>query len=75
MNGDVKNIYLIGFMGAGKSSVARKLAQQIGAKRIEMDQLIEEQEGMPFKNLCDRHALLLFDQLIHFNTLCADLLR
>lgn len=69
MNGDVKNIYLIGFMGAGKSSVARKLAQQIGAKRIEMDQLIEEQEGMPITQIFERHGEE------HFRNLETELLR
>jgi shikimate kinase len=32
-------------MGAGKSSVAGKLAEITGGKRIEMDQMIEEQQG------------------------------
>lgn len=42
----MKNIYLIGFMGAGKSTIARELTAVTGAKQIEMDQLIEEQQGM-----------------------------
>lgn len=42
----MKNIYLIGFMGAGKSTIARELTAQTGATQIEMDQLIEEQQGM-----------------------------
>ena len=39
------NIFLIGFMGAGKSTVARALHTLYGKDRIEMDQKIEEQEG------------------------------
>lgn len=35
-----KNIYLIGFMGCGKSSVAEGLEAHYGMKRIEMDQMI-----------------------------------
>ena len=42
----MKNLYLIGFMGAGKSTIARALAKKCPSKRIEMDQLIEEQQGM-----------------------------
>lgn len=59
----MKNIYLIGFMGAGKSTVARRLAQQTGAKRIEMDQLIEEQEGMPITQIFEQHGEEYFRDL------------
>lgn len=59
----MKNIYLIGFMGAGKSTVARRLAQQTGAKRIEMDQLIEEQEGMPITQIFEQHGEEYFRNL------------
>ena len=41
-----KNIFLIGFMGAGKSTVARKLQSEYGMRLIEMDEQIERQEGM-----------------------------
>ena len=40
------NIFLIGFMGAGKSTVAKYLNQTYGMKVIEMDRMIAEQEGM-----------------------------
>lgn len=40
MSGD-KKIFLIGFMGAGKSSVAKKLAQSLDARFVDLDALIE----------------------------------
>ncbi len=40
-----RNIYLIGFMGAGKSTLAEYLNQNYGLQVVEMDQVIEEQEG------------------------------
>ena len=40
------NIILIGFMGSGKSSVGRKLAEKLGYGFVDMDHLIEEKEGM-----------------------------
>ena len=40
------NIFLIGFMGARKSTVAKYLNQTYGMKVIEMDRMIAEQEGM-----------------------------
>lgn len=40
-----QNIFLIGFMGAGKSTVARALRDHYGMRLIEMDEQIEAQEG------------------------------
>jgi shikimate kinase len=42
-----KHVTLIGMMGAGKSSVAPLLASHLGRPVIEVDELIEKQEGMP----------------------------
>lgn len=39
-----ENIFLIGFMGAGKSTVAQALEKLYGMRRIEMDEQIEAQE-------------------------------
>ncbi|MBK8845248.1 MAG: shikimate kinase [Bacteroidetes bacterium] len=38
-------IYLIGFMGSGKTTVGRKLAKKMGYKFLDTDQMIEEQTG------------------------------
>ena len=40
------NIALIGFMGSGKSTVAKYLKETQGMDIVEMDVLIEEREGM-----------------------------
>jgi shikimate kinase len=42
-----KHVTLIGMMGAGKSSVAPLLAARLGRPVIEVDELIETQEGLP----------------------------
>lgn len=39
------NIFLIGFMGVGKSTVAEYLNQNYDMKVVEMDQVIAEREG------------------------------
>ena len=39
-------IFLIGFMGSGKSTLGSKLARLIGYDFVDMDQLIEETAGM-----------------------------
>ncbi len=44
-------IFLIGFMGAGKSTIAECLRQNYGRKVVEMDQKIEEQEQMAISRI------------------------
>jgi shikimate kinase len=39
---DVKRIVLTGFMGVGKSSVARHLSSMIGSPRVDLDHVIEK---------------------------------
>lgn len=46
-----ENIFLIGFMGAGKSTIARTLKVQYGMQLIEMDEQIEAEEGMKISEL------------------------
>jgi shikimate kinase len=42
-----KHVALVGMMGAGKSTVAPVLAEKLGRKVIEVDAVIEKEEGMP----------------------------
>ncbi len=41
-----KHVALTGFMGAGKSYTAKKLAQKLGYELIDLDEMIEKKEGM-----------------------------
>ena len=41
-----KNIVLLGFMGTGKTSIARQLAEDLSMKFVETDSVIEEREGI-----------------------------
>ena len=45
------NIILIGFMGAGKSSVSAYLNEVLGLEVVEMDQEIVEREGMSIADI------------------------
>ena len=42
----MENLFLIGFMGAGKSSVSQALGRMLDREVVEMDQRIAQQEGM-----------------------------
>ena len=46
-----RNIFLIGFMGCGKSSVAEAMESRYGMKRIEMDRIIVEQNQMAISDI------------------------
>ena len=49
-----KNIMLIGFMGAGKTTVSRELSRMTGKKELDMDAYIVEREGMPITDMFDK---------------------
>ena len=62
MNGK-KNIFLIGFMGAGKSTIARCLHSHHGMEWLEMDKEIEKSEGMPISEIFRRKGEEYFREL------------
>lgn len=45
------NIYIIGFMGSGKSTIGRKLAVKLGWTFCDTDAIIEERESMSVAEL------------------------
>jgi shikimate kinase len=50
----VKNIFLIGFMGSGKSTVAKALQAVLGTEVIEMDLLIAKQQKMAITEIFEK---------------------
>ncbi len=44
-------IYLVGFMGAGKTTVGRELAARVGAPFFDLDELIEAGESASIKDV------------------------
>lgn len=48
---EVRNIVLVGFMGAGKSSVGKELARLTGLRLVDLDWLIVERQGRPIKDI------------------------
>lgn len=57
------NIFLIGFMGCGKSTVALGLQRMYGKKVVEMDQLISERQGMSIPDIFDKYGETYFRDL------------
>ncbi len=46
-----KPLYLIGFMGSGKSTVSRHMSRALGIPKIEMDDLLAERAGKPITQI------------------------
>ena len=47
------NLYLVGFMGTGKTTVGRLVAHRLGMKLIDSDVAIEERAGKPISRIFD----------------------
>ena len=57
------NIFLIGFMGAGKSTIAGELKDKLEMDRVEMDQMIVEKQGMSISEIFDEYGEAYFRNL------------
>jgi shikimate kinase len=53
-------IFLIGFMGSGKSTIGSRLARRIDYQHVDMDHLIEETAGMTIPGIFKEHGELVF---------------
>jgi shikimate kinase len=53
-------IYLVGFMGAGKSSVARALARRLGWRAVDIDEMVEQRERQTVAAVFAKHGEAYF---------------
>ena len=59
----MKNLFLIGFMGCGKSTIADTLEKKWNFDRIEMDQELVRQAGMPIPQIFEKYGEAYFRQM------------
>lgn len=59
----MKNIYLVGFMGVGKTTVGKILAEKLKLRFIEMDDTIEKKENSPITEIFETKGEQYFRQL------------
>lgn len=52
--GGMKNITIVGFMGTGKTVVAKKLAEKLDREFLELDAIIVDREGMPIRDIFEK---------------------
>ena len=58
-----ENIVLIGFMGSGKSTIGRMVAQRLAFRFVDTDRLIIERAGMPISDIFARDGEAHFRDL------------
>lgn len=58
----MKNIVLIGFMGTGKTSTGKILSSKLGCAFVDMDQVIEEKNGISISDMFKKHGEAYFRQ-------------
>lgn len=61
----MKNIVLFGFMGSGKSTVAKSLSRKLKMPILEMDQIIEKEEKKSISHIFAEHGESYFRELEH----------
>lgn len=49
-------VYLLGFMGSGKSFASRKLAQELGWDLLDLDDLIVAEEGLSINEIFQKYG-------------------
>jgi shikimate kinase len=59
----IRNLALIGFMGTGKSSVGRVVAEMLHFKFLDTDHVIEERAGTTIKDIFEQHGEPAFRDL------------
>lgn len=58
-----KLVYLLGFMGSGKTTVGELLAREIGWPFIDLDAVIEAGQGMPIRQIFEQAGEAFFRQI------------
>ncbi|NLD73170.1 MAG: dephospho-CoA kinase, partial [Chloroflexi bacterium] len=60
MTADQRNIIITGFMGTGKSVVARAVAERLGRPLVDMDAVIAERAGKSIPEVFSQHGEATF---------------
>jgi shikimate kinase len=59
----IPGVFLAGFMGSGKSTVGRMLADEMGWVFVDLDEAIEKKEGVPITQIFDERGEAEFRRL------------
>jgi len=70
-----KNLVLTGMMGVGKSTIGKILSQKLKLKLLDIDKIIEKNEGQTIKNIFETKGESYFRKIEASNTLDALLIQ
>ena len=61
----MKKIILLGYMGCGKSTIAKLLAEKVSLPCLDLDEIIETRENSTVKNIFSEKGEIYFRKLEH----------
>ena len=61
----MKKIILLGYMGCGKSTIAKLLAEKVSLPYLDLDEIIEKKEKSTVKNIFSEKGEIYFRKLEH----------
>lgn len=61
--GTATPVFLLGFMGSGKTHWGSRWAKQAGLRFIDLDNLIEEKQGLPVSEIFESHGENFFREI------------
>lgn len=57
------HLFMIGFMGVGKTSTSKALSRRLGVRDMDTDAMIEEQAGMPVSQIFEEQGEAAFRRM------------
>lgn len=63
MNNKKPNLYIVGFMGVGKSAIGRKVARELGYRFIDSDHMIEKKAGKKIPEIFETEGEAAFRRM------------
>ena len=61
----MKSLILIGFMGTGKSTLGRVLAERLHLEQVDLDEVVVQEQNMPISDIFARYGEERFRELEH----------
>lgn len=61
----MKSLILIGFMGTGKSTLGRVLAERLHLEQVDLDEVVVQEQNMPISDIFSRYGEDRFRELEH----------
>ena len=61
----MRKIILLGYMGSGKTTIAKRLSKSTGISLVDLDKNIEERVNLSINEIFEKHGEIYFRKLEH----------